>query len=408
MAIVRPFRGILFNSAKVKGDDVVCPPYDIISEELREELYKRSPFNVVRIDYGRDEENSDKYEMARNLFNKWLSEGILIQDEKPYFYGYEVEYGYKNKKKKLKGLIALVKLENLGNGIYPHEQTYSKPKADRLSLMRACMANTSLIFSIYRSKERVTSEILEGLKDPYIQAMDGDGNLHCLYRISNKKDIELITEELKGKPLFIADGHHRYEVALAFKREMEILYPGSGDAPWNYVLMFLSNIEENGYVILPTHRLISTPQSVKEVLSESENFQLIPIEKEIEDIEDFLENHGILSFGLYLRGKKWYILKYQGPSLEHLPEELRNLDVAVLEEAILKTLFPEKEIFYEIDINKAKRMIDESKCDALFLLRATKVEDIERVALKGLRMPPKSTYFYPKLLTGIIMNSLRN
>ncbi|MCX8034140.1 MAG: DUF1015 domain-containing protein [Thermodesulfovibrio sp.] len=407
MAILKPFKGILYNSKKVKADDVVCPPYDIISDELRDELYRKSPFNIVRIDYGKNDESSDKYALAKFFFHKWLKEEILIQDETQCFYGYEVNYRYKNKDKILRGLIALVKLEELGDFVYPHEQTYSKPKADRLNLMRACMANTSLIFTIYRSKEKLTSKILEELENLYIQAKDLDGNIHSIYKISDETKIKDIIEEFKGKPLFIADGHHRYEVALDFKREMESLYPEAEDAPWNYVLMFLSNIEDNGYLILPTHRLLSTPYPVKEVIINSQNFTIKQLDENFTDIEELVENEEPLSFGVYLNDKKWYLIKYIGPSLDYLPEELRNLDVSVLEEAVLKALFPQREICYDINIKKAMKLIDENKCDAIFVLRSTKVEDIERVAFKGIRMPPKSTYFYPKLLTGMIINSLK-
>lgn len=407
MAILRPFKGILYNSKKVNGDNVMCPPYDIISDDLRDDLYKKSPFNIVRIDYGKNNESFDKYALAKAFFDKWLKEGILIQDDKQCFYGYVVNYRYKNKVEILRGLIALVKLEELGNFVYPHEQTYSKPKEDRLNLMRACMANTSLIFSIYRSKEKITSKILKELKNPYIQAKDLDGNIHSIYKISDETKIKDIIEEFKGKPLFIADGHHRYEVALDFRKEMESLHPEVKDAPWDYVLMFLSNIEDNGYLILPTHRLLSTPYPVKELIIGSQNFSIKQLDENFTDIEELVENEEPLSFGVYLNDKKWYLIKYTGPSLDYLPEELRNLDVSVLEEAVFKALFPQREICYDININNAMKLIEENKCDAIFVLRATKVEDIERVALKGIRMPPKSTYFYPKLLTGMIINSLK-
>ncbi len=405
MAIIKPFKGILYNPKRVSGDEVMCPPYDIISEDLREELYRKSPYNIIRIDHGKSDNFNDKYAIAKNLFHKWLQEGILIQDDSHCFYCYEINYTYKNRNKQLRGLIALVKLEELGQGIYPHEQTYSKPKEDRLNLMRACMANTSLIFTIYRSKERITSKILEETKVPYIQAKDLDGNVHSLYKISDESKIKNIIHEFIDKPLFIADGHHRYEVALDFKKEMDTLYPHVKDSPWSYVLMFLANIEDNGYVILPTHRLLSTPLRVKDLLFRDKNFLIKEIDGKISDIEEFLEKEGPLSFGVYLRDKKWYLLKYTGPSLDYMPEEIRILDVAVLEDAILKRLFPNREICYDIDINKAMKLVDEKKCDAIFVLRATPVENIEKVALKGLRMPPKSTYFYPKLLTGMIINS---
>lgn len=404
MAILKPFRGILFNPHKVVGDDVVCPPYDVISEELREELYKKSPYNIIRIDYAKNDPSVDKYKQAREFLQIWTEQKILIRDHSPRFYGYEIDYEYKKKRKTLRGLIGLVRLEELGKGIFPHEQTYSKPKADRLNLMKSCMANTSLIFSIYRSHDRITSKILEKLESPHLEARDLSGNIHRIYKIPEQENSDII-EEFKDKAIFIADGHHRYEVALEFKSEMESIHGTKEDAPWNYVMMFLANVEDQGYMILPTHRLLSTLLPVKELIESQEYLRLSPIEEEFSDIEEYIEQRGPSNFGLYIRDKKWYVLQYVGPSIDYLPPEIRNLDVTILEEAILKRLFPTREICYDIDIKKGVNMVNENKCDAIFVLRATNVEDIERVAKAGLRMPPKSTYFYPKLLTGMIINS---
>lgn len=406
MAILKPFKGIVYNPEKVCGHDVMCPPYDIISDELRESLYNKSPYNIIRIDYGKNSPQINKYELARQYLDEWLQEGIFIQDEDPCFYGYEIKYSYKNKSKILRGIIATVRLEEFGKGVYPHEQTYSKPKTDRLNLMKACMANTSLIFSIYRSKERITSQILESLNEPYIQAKDLDGNIHSLYKIKDPAEIKKIITEFEDKAIFIADGHHRYEVALEFRKQMNEVYPDLEDPPWNYVLMFLTNIEDEGYLILPTHRLLSTSFPVKEQLEKQSLFQLFELDQN-DDIQEAIEKRGNKNIGVYLKDNKFYILQYRGPSLTHLPEELRDLDVTILEEVILKNMFPQKEICYEIDIEKGIKMVKECKCDAIFILRATGVDDIERVALAGLRMPPKSTYFYPKLLTGMVINSFR-
>jgi len=407
MTIIKPFKGIVYNPEKVHGDDVMSPPYDIISDELKEALYNKSPYNIVRIDYGKNSPGIDKYALAKEYLNKWLEEGILVQEKEPCFYAYEIQYSYKNKRKTLRGIIGTLKLEELGKGIYPHEQTYSKPKTDRLNLMKACMANTSLIFSIYRSKERITSQILENLEDPYIEAKDLNGNIHRLFKIKGQSLIEKIMEEFKDKAIFIADGHHRYEVALEFKKQMNEIYPEQKDPPWDYVLMFLTNIEDDGYLILPTHRLLSTPLPVKEELDKQRDiFNLFEF-NENEDIQEAVEKMGPKNIGVYLKDNKFYILQYKGPCLDCLPEELRDLDVTILEEVILKKMFPQKEVCYDIDIEKGIKMVKEGKCDAIFILRATKVEEIERVALKGLRMPPKSTYFYPKLLTGMVINSFK-
>ncbi|GAB6183195.1 DUF1015 domain-containing protein [Thermodesulfovibrio hydrogeniphilus] len=410
MAIIKPFKGIHYNPEKVSATDVMSPPYDIISEDLREFLYQKSPYNIVRIDYGKDSQEPDKYTLAKQYLENWLKEEILIMDDKPCFYGYEIEYTYKNIKKTLRGIVGLIKLEELGRGVYPHEQTYSKPKADRLNLMKSCMANTSLIFGIYRSKERITSQILENQNNPYLQANDLNGNIHRLYRIDKDTDIQNIIKDFDSKPIFIADGHHRYEVALEFKKEMEKLYPEKKNASWQYVLMFLSNIEDDGYLILPTHRIIKTSVSVIEQIQKNQNLiradEINTSHNLSNDILEIIEKKGPKHFGLFT-DNKFYILQYTGPCLDYLPKELRELDVSILEEVILKRMFPDKELYYDIDVEKAIKMNKERKCNAIFLLRATKVKDIEKVALSGLRMPPKSTYFYPKLLTGMVINSLK-
>jgi uncharacterized protein (DUF1015 family) len=407
MAIIKPFRGITYNPEKVNPDNIMAPPYDIISEEERANLYQKSIYNIVRIDCAENKPGQDKYLIARQNLETWLKEKIFMREEKPIFYGYEIIYRYKNYEKILRGIIGVIKLEELGQGVYPHEQTYSKPKTDRLNLMKACMANTSLIFSIYRSKERITSKIVESLTEPFIKAKDSEGNIHNLYRIEDAEKINEIIEEFRDKSIFIADGHHRYEVALEFKKQMDKLYPEAKDPPWHYVMMFFSNIEDNGYIILPTHRLINTSSSVKKQFEEDKEKFILQEFDDKDDIQNAIENMGTGTFGLYLKDDKWYILKYKGSFMSNLPEQLRFLDVTILEEIILKKIFPQREVFYEIEIDKAVKMVKEGKFDAIFALRATNVEDIEKVALAGLRMPPKSTYFYPKLLTGMVINSFK-
>lgn len=358
----------------------------------------------MRIDYGKNSPEMDKYTSARQYLDRWIEEGILVYEKDPCFYGYEIQYSYKNKKKTLRGLIATVRLEELGKGIYPHEQTYSKPKTDRLMLMKACMANTSLIFSIYRSKERVTSRILEELKNPYLTAKDMDGNIHKLYKIHDSNEINKIVEELKNYPVFIADGHHRYEVALEFKKQMGKMHlEKKEDAAWNYVMMFLANTEDEGFLILPTHRLLSTPLPIKKELEKySHVFSLKEFNKN-EDINETIEKMGSKNIGLYLKENKWYIIQYNSSFFEYISDELKDVDVKILEDVILNKIFPEKEVQYEIEMERGIKLVNECKYDAIFILRATNVEEIERVALAGLRMPPKSTYFYPKLLTGMVI-----
>jgi uncharacterized protein (DUF1015 family) len=413
MAKVIPFKGILYNHDKISGDAVTAPPYDIISPEFREQLYQKSPYNVVRIDFGKempdDSGDNNKYSRANGFFKKWLEEGILIRDSEPAFYAYEIDYTVSGQKKTLRGILALIKIEELGNGIYPHEATHSKPKADRLNLMRACLANTSPIYSLYNSPDKVTSNILNNIREnPYITAKDSDGAVHKLYRIADSSSINAIAKELSDKPVFIADGHHRYEVALEFKKEMDnskLRTPNSEPKPWDYVMMFLANMADEGITILPTHRMVKDISRKEDVVGKlKSDFDIYELQMD-SDIIRTISKEGKNTLGLYLHfEKEWHILKYKGHKLEDIHPALNSLDVVLLHELILKRDLGITDVAYEMNANEAIRRVHDGDFDAVFFLNPTGVDDVEKAALAGLRMPPKSTYFYPKLLTGMVIN----
>lgn len=407
MAKIIPFKGIYYNPDKVSGDDVIAPPYDVITSVQREILYEKSPYNIIRIDFGKelpgDNGKDNKYSRAKNYLEGWLKEGILKRDERECFYAYECEYFISGERKRLKGIMALVKIEELGKGVYPHEATHSKPKADRLNLMRACKANISPIYSLYKSKERITSSIIDDIKDePLITAHDFDGAVHRLYRIYDRKDINLIINELADKPIFIADGHHRYEVALQYKKEM------GGGGPWDYVMMFLANMVDEGITILPTHRMIKGIKREEVLFKLEPDFIVKSCGLEC-DIKKKLSLEGKNAIGLYLgSNENWYILRYKGTDLKDVESVLRELDVVILQELIIKRDLGITDVAYEMDIRESLKKVRDGEFDAVFFLNPTKVEDVERVALAGQRMPPKSTYFYPKLLTGLVINKFNN
>ena len=415
MPNVIPFRGLLFNHKKISGDDVIAPPYDVITPEYKEALYNKSPHNIVRIDFGKefpeDTAGNNKYSRARALLDQWTNEEVLVRDSAPAFYAYEIDYTVLGRKKVLTGIFGLVKIVELGNGIFPHEMTHSKPKADRLDLMRYCEANLSPIYSIYNSPERLTSEIIASIRDvPYLTARDADGATHKLFKIADPDKTGLISKELSDKSIFIADGHHRYEVALEFKKEMDSKTGRTDDEPrpWDYVLMFLSNMSDDGITILPTHRLakgISGKDAIFEKLKSDFQIREIP---DNADIISAMAGEGEHTFGLYLNAdRKWHILKYLGGKLKDLHPALNNLDVVVLHELILKRDLGITEVAYEMDVNAAINKVHNGDFDAVFFLNPTSVGDIEEVASANLRMPPKSTYFYPKLLTGMVINKFQ-
>lgn len=410
MAKIIPFRGILYNVSSVSMEDVLAPPYDIITPEYREALYMQSPYNIVRIDFGKekagDNETENKYTRARGYLDAWIKEGVFIRSEKPSFYAYEMSYTIHGVKKRLLGFLSLVKLEELGKGsIYPHECTHSKPKQDRLNLMRSCNANTSPIFSLYKSSEGQISNVLSKVSmttKPYIESTDIAGDVHRLWQIDDTEEIEIIKQELEDKAIFIADGHHRYETAFEFYKEMPAKETPTSTRPFDYVLMFLANMLDEGITILPTHRLLKEiPRDMNRVLSEY--FEIEPINNDF-DIRKGLSGKRRV-FGFFQKGSDiWHILKYKGGNLSEIHPDLREIDVIILHELVLKKILKTTDIGYEMNVSRAIDKVKSGEFSAAFFLNPTRVEDVEKSAISSERMPPKSTYFYPKLLTGLVIN----
>jgi uncharacterized protein (DUF1015 family) len=409
MAEIIPFKGILYNVSKVSMEDVLAPPYDVITPEYREALYMQSPNNIVRIDFGKespgDNEIENKYTRARKYLDEWIKDGTFIRSESPAFYIYEISYVIEGLKKRLLGFLGLVKLEELGKGsIYPHECTHSKPKEDRLNLMRSCNANTSPIFSLYKSRESGISDVLSKVSAtrPYIESVDIAGDVHRLWKVDDTESIETIRKELKDKAVFIADGHHRYETAFEYYRQTSSAETPTDSRPFDHVLMFLANMLDEGLTILPTHRLLKdVPPDMNDILSEF--FETEAVDRTF-DIKKTLGGMK-RAFGFFRKGDDvWQVLKYKGGDLLEIDPELREIDVIILHEVVLKKILKTTEIGYEMDIEKALDRVKSGEFSAVFFLNPTRVRDVERAALSSVRMPPKSTYFYPKLLTGLVIN----
>ncbi len=419
MAEIIPFKGILYNPEKVVAAEIMAPPYDIVTSDLKNELYQKSPYNVIRIDFGkdRDGDNADenRYTRASKCLTEWQEDGIMIQDTDPFFYCYEMIYMTNGETHKTRGVLGAVKIEELGKGsIHPHEMTYSKPKSDRLNILRICNANTSPIWSLYSSEQKTASAILEEItrEKPYIEADIGDGTMHRLWKITDSSFIEKIREEMSDKDVFIADGHHRYETALAFQQEMkEKGLNKTGEEPFNYVLMFLANMEDEGLSLLPTHRLVELDSDIhpKDILGEHFEIEKIsPEERSGEEVRREMfhmmqaKKH---SFGMYLTNvDMYYVLSFNG-SIEDmdLPDCLKKLDVTVLHQFIFEKLLNIGHYEYEMAPDVAVARANKGSFEAVFFLNNTEIADVRDVALAGHRMPPKSTYFYPKLLTGMVI-----
>ncbi len=406
---VYPFKGLLYDNRKIDFSDVIAPPYDIITPEKQSELYERSEHNIVRVDFGKsypdDNEETNKYTRASETLQGWIENGIVTFSEKPAFYLYESRYNLGTTSIVMKGVFGAVKLEELGNGIYPHEETRSKPKADRLNLMYSCKANLSPVFSLYNKPENAISEIMERISKskPYIDCTDDEGLKHRCWIIDDKKDIDSIIEDLRGVDIFIADGHHRYETAMEFQRQQN-----EGDkksktaANYDNVLMLLVNIADKGVSIFPTHRLLKElPDEPIDVLRD---YFDVEHHKGDKDIMKKINGHRH-TYGIYLADREgFYTAKYKGNGADDISSELKDVGVTILHELIFKKLYNVESFEYEMSPDKTIEKVDNGEFKAAFFLNATGIEDIEKSAKLKKRLPAKSTYFYPKIPTGLVIN----
>jgi len=351
MAKVIPFRGIRYNPDKV-GDPslVLAPPYDIITPQQKEDLYRNNPFNIVQVDFGKDfetdTETDNRYTRAAGLLKEWLDSGVLLRDDRPFFYCYEVTYGFNGQEKRFRGLLGLVAIEPFESGVVlPHEETRSKPKTDRLNLMRATGANISPIFSLYSSGQRVTSAILEGVAagTPEFEGRDSQGSMHRLWRIEDGETAEAISREFSDLPVFIADGHHRYETALEYMRERQ-----GGEAC--YVMMFLANMEESGLTVLPTHRMLkSIPDDALARLERVCRLSPLPMTPEDPGPLECLPQGSGHRFAMYLGGGRGYLLELDRGCFDEVAPPLGELDVTVLHRMLFEKVLGTSDFAYEKD-----------------------------------------------------------
>jgi uncharacterized protein (DUF1015 family) len=416
MAEVSPIRAVHYDRDRVAIGDVVAPPYDVIDQAQRAELAGRSPYNVVELDLPRDPDGGDPYEHAAALFAEWAGEEVLTRDSEPTIWALEQDYSAPDGSRLTRrGFLARVRLAPYGEGIRPHERTQPGPKEDRLRLTRATRHNLSPIFSLHPGD--AWRHLEPALADePWGEVTDGDGTTHRVWRIDDPAVHEAIATELAPGELLIADGHHRYETSLAYQAEIG---PGG---PQDYVLMALVSLEDPGLTVFPTHRLISglaedpaKQEALATGLKELFEVEEVPAEQ--------LDPAGVKGVGVFgyvdSHFKRAYRLRLaSNPALDENfaghSEAYRTLDAAILEELVLKGILgmstedigAKRGIGYTPSIDEAKAKLDAGDYQAAFLLRPTPIDQVRAVAAAGETMPPKSTYFFPKLLTGLVFNPL--
>ena len=428
MPQIKPFKGVLYNSKKVDSPTVVAPPYDVISPQMQDELYRANEYNIIRLILGKEEaadsKRSNKYKRANQFFTKWLNNKILIRDTKPSIYVYNQEYFHKDKKKVRLGFIARMRIEDPRKSkVLPHEYTFAKPKQDRLQLIRETKANLSPIFTLFQDEGNQVISILKGaIKKRPIFDIEYEGVRNKVWRLADKGSIKKIQAVIDDKDIYIADGHHRYEVAVSYRDEMRKKQQRQKGNGYNYVMMYLSPLNQKGVTIFSTHRLIrDINMGIKEVLKRLKPYFYIKAFKSGKRLFEEMVSAkvGNYVFGMYVNNKTFYLLKLKRETIlddvlkDDHSKERKRLDVSILHGLVLdhiiglrKHIQDEDNIIYTRDPNYAINMVDKGNCQVAFFLNPTKVHQVQSLAKKGHRMPHKSTYFYPKLLSGLVINKL--
>ncbi len=423
MADVQPLRALHYNPA-VTGSlaDVVAPPYDVIDAEQRAGLIARSPYNVVAVDLPQGEPGGrDPYDSASELFETWQLQGALVRDSEPALWAHTQDYtGPDGQRRTRRGFFCRVRIEGYGPGrVRPHERTHPGPKEDRLRLTRATRANISPIFSLYSDPANAAWAALAPAtgQQPYGEVTDADGTVHRLWRVADPQAIAAVQAATRDAELLIADGHHRYETMQAYADEI------GGEGEHRYILMCLVALEDPGLTIFPTHRMVRGMDSAKRAALQQaleRDFKITPLPA-TEDLAPKPQTEATTPLELgYLDGEGRRLrleLKDQAIAEEALADHsdaYRHLDTGVLETLILKGALGLSDddishfngLFYARDTAEAEAMVTGGSYEAAFLMRPTPVQQVRDVAAAGENMPPKSTYFFPKLLTGLLFNPL--
>ena len=432
---IKGFKAYRFDEAKVgKAGDCIAPPYDVVNAEQQEQLYQKNEYNIIRVTKGKtessDSETSNQYTRAADFFDKWIKEGILKQDNAEAIYAYVQDFEIGGQKIQRPSFIALAKLEEFGKIVRPHEQTLSKPKVDRLNLQRATAAAFGLVFMLYEDKKKVADRIIETAMEqkPLIDFFDENNVHHRLFAIKRQDDVNAIAGMMADKSCIIADGHHRYETGLNYYKE-------TGKPTAAYQMIAFTNTCNPGLIILPTHRLVGNLIDFKqdkffELLGkdftiekysfDSAGTKSAAKEKMLKEMKaQFDKDNNAL--GIYCGDDAFYaaVLKNKKAMDEMVPNmsaAWKSLDVSVLHKLILeklldideKRLAGESNVEYikdtDVAIDESIAKVDDGKKQAAFFMNPTKIEQVKAVTDAGEKMPQKSTFFYPKMYTGLTIN----
>jgi len=439
VARISPIQGITYNLSKVDINNVIAPPYDVISDQEQDELYNLSPNNIVRLILGKqsslDNEDNNRYTRAAKSYKEWLHNDILVKAEKPCIYYYIQDYTTsKGKRISRKGFIAKNYLEEYSTkGILPHEYTMGGPKEDRLKLMKTCKANFSQIFMLYSDPEQEIDKAFELPETPFIDVTDKQGIRNIVYIIDNEDTINTVEKLMQNKSLLIADGHHRYETALAYRDYIRSNNPDyKEDDAFNWVMCYYTNLDDENLKVYPTHRIITKETDTEKLLGKlGEYFDIAvyPFEKSnkekvrnqfISELEVIANNN--IAFGMYLMNvNKYFSFKLREKEAvnkileeKQVPDVLKKLDLSVLHKLVITDLLNISEedqikqngVKYIKKESEAFEAVENNSAELVFIMATPKIQDIKDVSEAGYKMPQKSTYFYPKLVSGLVINPL--
>ncbi len=432
MADIRPFRGVHYNPSPVKDlAQVICPPYDIISPQMQQELYRRSNYNFVRIELGQelpqDKDTDNRYTRAAATLKKWLEQGILRIDDKPSLYIADHHFTYQGKTYRRRSINCLVKLEEWDKMIVrPHEGTLSRPKSDRLTLLWALQSNTSPVMALYEDKDKQISSLLpkSASGKPTLNIQMDNGESHRIWALTDAAVNRRIRDCLAGQSLYIADGHHRYESALNYRRERRSSFPSrAAEEPYDFVLMSLVDIADPGLIILPAHRLVRgiSPSAVDGLMA-SLGTCFTVTEAALDRTDMLSQINGLLSedkskvkillYGLRKDRLLLITLRDFGivrPMMPYFHSDLyQELDVSIADHVVLEELLGLTHemagvfLDYTNDALEAIRRVMELEYQLAVIVNPVKPGTIKAIADAGDRMPRKSTYFFPKIPAGLV------
>ncbi len=428
MAEIRPFHGVHYNPSQVKDPAaVICPPWDIISPQLQQELYSRSPYNFVHVEYGRrlpqDTDADNKFTRAAAAIDDWLAKGVLVTDGAPGIYLHDQHFKLRGKEHRRRGIVGAVRLEEWASKVVrPHEGIFSSHKDDRLNMLWTLQANTSPVLATFEDG-RELEPVLEkhGKGKPILEAKL-HGETHRLRAITDKAAIDKIAACIARQPLYIADGHHRYESALTYRRERRACEPTDSEQPYDFVMMTLVAFDDPGLVILPAHRLArgiarDTLAGLEARLAELFSIQAAPLDKtnitgQAERLLAGAEGIGIVLYGLkpgtlqLLRPRDPAVIGGMMPALHS--DRYRSLAVSAVDHVLVEKLLginPEDvgvAIDYSYDAADAVSRVDAGEFQLACIVNPVSPEDVKAIADSGDRMPRKATYFYPKAPSGVV------